>query len=142
MLKRIRNYLALIIGFGAGSLFNTGVLEIGSKLIPAPQGVDIANLESIKSHMHLYQPKHFLFPLLAHGLGTFISVCVCLIIANTQYPKRYVLGIASCYFFIGLSMILMMPSPLWFNLLDLTLAYFPMAFLGYQLAIKKSESVA
>ncbi len=39
MVKRIRNYLALIIGLGAGSWSNMGILEIGSKLIPAPEGV-------------------------------------------------------------------------------------------------------
>ncbi len=91
--------------------------------------------------MHLYQPNQFLFPFLAHGLGTFIGVWVCLLLAKTAYPMRYVIGIAACYFIGGLSMVWMLPAPIWFNVLDLTMAYFPMALLGYQLAFKKVEIV-
>lgn len=37
----------------------------------------------------------------------------------------------------GVSMVAMLPSPMWFNALDLIVAYIPMAFLGGKLAIKK-----
>ena len=132
-----RNILALLVGIVAGSCFNMGVLEIGSKLIPAPEGVDIGNFESIKTQIHLYQPNQFLFPFLAHALGTFTGVWVFMLLAKTRYPIRYVIVFGSFYFIGGLSMVLILPSPLWFNILDLTLAYFPMAYLGNKLSIKK-----
>ena len=33
-------------------------------------------------------------------------------------------------------MVAILPSPMWFNLLDLIVAYFPMGMLGYWLATK------
>jgi hypothetical protein len=33
-------------------------------------------------------------------------------------------------------MVTILPSPLWFNIIDLVFAYFPMAFLGYRLGKK------
>jgi hypothetical protein len=36
----------------------------------------------------------------------------------------------------GVYMVNILPSPMWFNVLDLGLAYFPMAFLGYRLGRK------
>jgi hypothetical protein len=48
-----------------------------------------------------------------------------------------VMLIASLFFVGGIYMVMLLPSPLWFNLTDLILAYFPMAYLGYYLLKKK-----
>jgi hypothetical protein len=50
-----------------------------------------------------------------------------------------VMLIASLFFAGGIYMVMLLPSPLWFNLTDLILAYFPMAFLGYYLLKKKQN---
>lgn len=44
--------------------------------------------------------------------------------------------IASFNFIGGLTNVLMLPSPLWFTLTDLLLAYFPMAYIGLRLSGK------
>ena len=37
----------------------------------------------------------------------------------------------------GISAVMMIPAPLWFNVLDLVVAYIPMAYLGGKLVAKK-----
>jgi hypothetical protein len=45
--------------------------------------------------------------------------------------------VVALFFFIGgFFMVLKLPSPVWFNVIDLVFAYFPMAWLG-SLLIKK-----
>jgi hypothetical protein len=134
-----RNITAIVIGMLAGSIVNMGVIEIGSMLIPAPNGVDIENFESIKAHIHLYQPSQFLFPFIAHCIGTFITVWLFMFIASTRYPIRYVNMFGTLFFLCGVYMVYILPAPIWFNLLDLTIAYFPMAYLGYQFSIRKEK---
>ena len=42
--------------------------------------------------MHLFEPKHFLFPFLAHALGTFAGAWLAAFIA-ASYKMRFALGI-------------------------------------------------
>lgn len=42
---------------------------IGPHLILPPAGVDVSDAQSLKASIHLLQPKHFVFPFLAHALG-------------------------------------------------------------------------
>ena len=37
----------------------------------------------------------------------------------------------------GIMMVMMLPSPMWFTLVDLGLAYIPMAYLAGKLAVEK-----
>ena len=46
---------------------------MSSSLIPPPEGADVTTLEGLKTSMHLFQPKHFLMPFLAHALGTLLE---------------------------------------------------------------------
>jgi hypothetical protein len=43
------------------------------------------------------------------------------------------------FFVGGVIMIFILPSPLWFDALDLGLAYIPMAWFGYKMAYRISE---
>ena len=65
----IRKILAVIAGLAAGSAVNMGLVIVGAKIIPPPAGVDVTDVESIKSHMHLFEFKHFISPFVAHALG-------------------------------------------------------------------------
>ena len=131
----LRNGLAIIVGIFIGALINFGIILISGSIVPLPQGVDTSDMESIKSAMHLYKPKHFLFPFLAHALGTFFGGAIAAKIAvGTQTKVALVVGIIFLYG--GFSMVMQLPSPLWFNLLDLLLAYIPMAWLGAKLVQK------
>ena len=85
--------------------------------------------------MHLFQPKHFLFPFLAHALGTFVgALLTALIAANHKMLFAFVIGI----FFLagGVTNVLMLPSPIWFTIVDLA-AYLPMAYFTTKLTPEK-----
>jgi hypothetical protein len=131
----IRNILAFIVGLIAGSFVNMGIILISNYIIPAPAGADLTTEEGIKA-MELMQPKHFIMPFLAHALGTLSGALLCSALA-ASFRFYMVMLIASLFFVGGIYMVMLLPSPLWFNLTDLILAYFPMAFLGYYLLKKK-----
>ena len=125
----VKNILAVIVGLVAGSAVNMGIIMISGSIIPPPEGADNTTMEGLKASMHLFQPKHFLFPFLAHALGTFVgALLTALIAANRKMLFAFVIGI----FFLagGIANVLMLPSPLWFTIVDLAGAYLPMAFLA------------
>ena len=128
----VKNILAVIVGLVAGSAVNMGIIMISGSVIPPPEGVDNTTVEGLKAGIHLFQSKHFLFPFLAHALGTFVgALLTALIAANRKILFAFVIGI----FFLagGVANILMLPSPLWFTIVDLVGAYLPMAFLAAKL---------
>ncbi len=136
----IKNLLAIIAGWVIGAAVNMGLILVGQTVIPEPEGIDPANMESFKENFHLFEPKHFLFPFLAHALGTLVGAYVATKIA-ASYQRNIALGIGFLFLLGGISMVMMVPSPTWFTLLDLVVAYIPMAFLGYKLAGGRKESV-
>lgn len=77
----VRNILAIIVGLIAGSFVNMGIIMISGSIIPPPEGVDNTTMEGLKAGMHLFQPKHFLFPFLAHAFGTFAGALLTAVIA-------------------------------------------------------------
>jgi hypothetical protein len=128
----VKNILAVIIGIVAGSAVNMGIIMISGSIIPPPEGVDNTTMEGLKAGLHLFQPKHFLFPFLAHALGTFVGALLAAIIAaNRKLLFAMVIGV----FFLagGIANILMLPSPTWFTIVDLVGAYLPMAFFAAKL---------
>ena len=128
----LRNILAIVAGIILGSIVNMAIIMLSSSVIPPPEGVNPSDMESLKASMHLFEPKHFLMPFLAHAFGTLVGAFVAGLIAiNHRLKISLVIG----FFFIlgGIINILLLPSPFWFTITDLTLAYIPMAWLGYKL---------
>ena len=74
-MKILRNILAVIGGFVVGSVVNMGFIMIGGAVVPAPEGVDTTTMEGLAAGMHLFTPINFLFPFLAHALGTLAGAC-------------------------------------------------------------------
>lgn len=131
----LRNILAVILGLVLGSLVNGALIAVSGHVIPAPAGVDLTTEEGLKAGMHLFKPINFLFPFLAHALGTLVgSFITAKIAANRKLLFAMIIGLA--FFIGGIMTIFMLPSPIWFSIVDATLAYFPMAYLGYLLAKK------
>ena len=53
------------------------------------------------------------------------------------YQRIWFALVIGCAFLIGgVMMVFMLPSPVWFTVVDLSLAYIPMAYLGGRFAIK------
>ncbi len=129
----LQNVLAVIAGLISGSLVNMGIISIGGTLIPPPEGVDLSSAESLKEAMHLLEAKHYLMPFLAHALGTFVGAMIAALIAVSRLTV-FAMAITGFFFLGGLIMIITLPSPLWFTILDLALAYFPMGILGVTVA--------
>ena len=134
----VKNILAVILGIIIGSVVNMGIIMISGSIIPPPQDADITTMEGLKSTMHLFEPKHFIFPFLAHALGTFIGAIIAAIIAATHKTK-FALAIGVFFLIGGIANVIMLPSPIWFAILDLGAAYIPMGFIAGKLVIKTSK---
>jgi hypothetical protein len=128
-----RNTLAVVAGAVVGSVVNGGLIAISGSVIPPPPGADVTTLEGLRKSIHLFEPRHFLFPFLAHALGTLAGAAVtAALAASRQMALALVIGIV--FLAGGVANVLMLPAPMWFNVVDLVGAYLPMAWLGGRLA--------
>ena len=132
----IRNVLAVIAGIMIGSIVNMAIITVSGSIIPPPEGADLTTLEGLKASFHLMGPKHFIFPFLAHALGTLVGAYLAAVIAAT-HKLKFALVISVVFLIGGIMNICMLPSPIWFTLVDLGLAYIPMGYLGWKLVSKK-----
>lgn len=124
-----RNILAVIVGLMAGSLVNMGLVTLGYKLFPPPPGLNPQDPASIAANAHLLEPKHFLFPFLAHALGTFAGALLAYKMAGSvRAVLAFVIGVL--FLAGGIAASFMIPAPKWFVALDLLCAYLPMAWLA------------
>ena len=135
----VKNILSVVAGALFGSAVNMGLIMVSGSIIPPPDGADITTMEGLKASMHFFQPKHFIFPFLAHALGTFAGAFLAAKMAATNK-----LGIAFLIALIflagGIANVFMLPSPAWFSVLDLLGAYLPMAYIAGKLATKKKAA--
>jgi|SRR5688572_5812595 len=134
----IRNILAVIAGAVIGSFVNMGIIMMSSSIIPPPDGVDVNNFENLKANMHLFEPRHFIMPFLAHAMGTFVGALVAALVAAT-YKMNFALVIGLLFLAGGISAVYMLPAPTWFNILDLVVAYIPMAWIAGKLVVKRTK---
>lgn len=134
----VKNFLAILMGILIGMLLNMSIIMIGPSIIPPPDGANVTTTEGLKASLHLFQAKHFIFPFLAHALGTFAGAFAAAKIA-ANHRLKFALGIGIFFFAGGTANVFMLPSPAWFNTLDLIFAYLPMAYLAGKLALPKSN---
>ncbi len=125
----IRNVLACIIGVLLGGTVNMAIVVLGPLVIPPPPGVDVTNMEAMSASMHLFEPKHFIVPFVAHAVGTLIgSLAAFLIAASHKTAIAFLIG--TLFFIGGIAACFMIPAPTWFIIVDLVGAYFPMAWIS------------
>ncbi|MGB0931350.1 MAG: hypothetical protein ACPGVB_11265 [Chitinophagales bacterium] len=129
----LRNVLAVTAGIAVGMIVNMGIVTISGSIISPPEGVNPADMESLKENMHLFQPHHFIMPFLAHALGTLAGAFVAALIA-VSYKMKIAVGLGFFFLIGGIAAVTMIPSPTWFAVLDLVGAYVPMGILGGRLA--------
>lgn len=125
--------LAVLAGVVVGWIANMGLIMLSGSIIPPPEGVNPADLESIKANMHLYEAKHFVMPFLAHSLGSFFGALVAALVAATN-KMRYAIGLGVFTMLGGIAAAFMIPAPTWFIVLDLGLAYIPTAYIAGKIA--------
>ncbi|MDQ6470723.1 hypothetical protein RB619_08730 [Flavobacterium sp. LHD-80] len=136
----LRNTLAVIIGLFVGSIVNMSIILISGSIIPPPNGADNTTMEGLKATMHLFEPKHFLFPFLAHAIGTFAGAATTAIIAF-NHKKKLALVIGAFFLLGGIISVCSLPSPMWFTVVDLVFAYIPMAYLALKLTCRRKPQL-
>ena len=125
----LRNIFAVLLGLVAGSVINMLLITVGAQIIPPPPGVDVTDMDSIRSSMHLYGPEQFIVPFLAHAIGTLAGAWVAFRLAIGK-KTVYALVVGTFFFAGGIAAAVMLPAPVWFIVLDLVGAYFPMAWIA------------
>jgi len=110
-----------------------GMIMLSGSIIPPPAGTDSSTLEGLIESMHLFEPRHFIFPFLAHALGTLSGAFLTAILAASHQLKLALL-IGVVFMAGGIYMVIALPSPMWFTVLDIGGAYIPMAYFGWKLA--------
>jgi len=129
----LRIILGILLGIIIGSIVNMGIVMISGSIIPPPEGTDTTTMEGLKQALPLFKPKHYIMPFLAHTLGTLVGAFIAAVIAKKHYNK-VALGVGLFFLIGGITNVFLLPSPIWFTVADLVLAYIPMALLRAKLA--------
>ncbi len=129
----VRLVLAVVLGLIVGSAVNMALILLGGQVIPAPPGADMHTAEGIGAALPLLDARHFLFPFLAHALGTLAGAAVATRVAS-RHRLAAALVVGVLFLAGGVMAARMIPAPGWFIALDLACAYLPFALLGYRLA--------
>ena len=138
MNQTLKNILALVTGWVAGSLVNMGLIKTGHLAIPI-EVIDPNDMDALAAVMPTLDFKYFVFPFLAHAAGTFVGALVAGLLA-ASHKMKFSLGIGFLFLLGGIMMVYMLPGPVWFAITDLAVAYIPMAWLGGKLALQWSKA--
>lgn len=130
----LKNILAVITGWIVGSIINMSLVKIGHMILPI-EGLDPSDMNALAEVMPTLEPKYFIFPFLAHALGTLVGAFIAYNLAAT-HKMKFALGIGAIFFLLGIMVSFMIPAPTWFAVTDILLAYIPMAWIGGKLAAK------
>jgi hypothetical protein len=136
-----KNVLAVILGLVVGSLVNMALVNIGPYVVPLPEGADVSTMEGLRESMKLFTPVNFVFPFLAHALGTLTGAFVAAKFAASHHMK-FAIGIGVAFLIGGVAAASMLGGPIWFKACDLLLAYIPMGLLGGFLGSGKKPKTA
>ncbi len=121
-----RNALSSLVGIIVGMISNICLIILGSFIIVAPHNMNPMDATN-------WSLVYFIFPFLAHSLGTLMGAVVASKISkNNSILVPMFVGLY--FLFGGMYMAFIMPAPLWFLLCDLTLCYIPMALIGWNLS--------
>jgi hypothetical protein len=138
MAAYLRLLLAVIAGLAVGSAVNMGLIVLGGRIVAPPAGADVTTMEGLRASMHLFEARHFVFPFLAHALGTLAGAALAALLAPpARAMAATAAGVVGAAFLVGgIANVLVLPAPPWFSALDLLLAYGPAAWLGRALVLR------
>ena len=132
----LRNILAVLAGYAAFTVLNIGLILLGLQIIPMPEGIDPMDPESIKAGMKLFSLPNFIVPFIAHAGSTLVGAFTAAMIGiDKKMILAYIIG--GLALMGGISAVYQIGGPIWFQVLDLVVAYIPMAYLGGTLATRK-----
>ncbi len=128
----LRNALAILAGIFIGGAVNMALVLLSPSIVAPPAGVDLNDAGNLGASMHLFEPRHFVMPFLAHAVGTLAGALAAYLIAAT-HRRQIAYAIGAVFLCGGIAATFMIPAPKWFVALDLVAAYLPMAWLGVQI---------
>lgn len=131
LIRIIRNILAVLAGIFIGSFINLSLIKYGHSVFPI-EGIDPNSLEDLARVMPTLELKYFIFPFLGHALGALIGAGIAALIA-ANHKMKFALGIGMVFLAGGIAACVMIPAPIWFVVLDLVVAYIPMAWIAGKL---------
>lgn len=132
-MRILRFLLASVAALLSGLLVNGGLVALGHRIIPLPNGLSGDTPEALTAAIPFMSAEHFLFPFLAHAGGSLVSAFVASLISrnhNFWFPALF----GALFMAGGIYMAVILPAPFWFEAVDLGFAYLPMAWFGYRLA--------
>lgn len=132
----VRNILAVIAGWLGGAVINMSLVKTGYALFPL-EGIDPNDMKALAAAIPTLEFTHFIFPFLAHALGTLAGAVIAGLIA-ASHKMKFAFGIGVLFLAGGIMASLMLPAPAWFVITDLTIAYIPMAWIGGAIAGRMS----
>ena len=126
MKQTLKNIAIVILGIIVGMIVNIGLIILGGTIFPPSENFEPMNAMN-------WDFKYFIFPFLAHSIGTLSGA---FIVSKLSNKSSIILPlIVGLYFFSGgIYMVAILPAPTWFVLLDVILAYIPMALLGWKIS--------
>ena len=130
----LRSIGAFVAGMAVAAAVNFGLILLGPLVIAVPDGFDNSSQQAVMETVHLLEARHFIFPLLAHALGTLAGVWLGALLAHHKLVVGVAVGALS--FAGGIANVIALPGPTWFEVLDLLVCYVPMTWLGYRLATR------
>ncbi|MFK5879589.1 MAG: hypothetical protein QM478_08855 [Flavobacteriaceae bacterium] len=136
-MNAFKNILAVILGWLFGSMVNMGLIKMGYSIFPI-KGIDPNDMEALAEIMPTLGNEYFIFPFLAHALGTLVAATVAGLLA-VNHKMKFSIGIGALFLLSGIMMSFMLPGPTWFAVVDITLAYIPMAWIGGRIALKSTK---
>lgn len=136
MILFIRNIASILMGVLLGGLVNMALVLLGPILIPMPYGASAGSMEELAATIHLFEPQNFVFPWLAHALGTLVGAFFAAK-SGTSHNMLLAWFVGFIFLIGGVYTAMQLNGPMWFNAIDLIFAYIPMALIGAKLAEPK-----
>ncbi len=130
----LKNILAVIIGLVIGNTVNYYLFHFGFKVFPIDG--DINDMEVLAKIFPTLGLKYYIFPFVAHALGTFVGAFLTALIA-ASHKMKLAMGIGIAFMIVGIIAAIIIPTPLWYKLLDISLGYLPMAWVGGKLITRR-----
>lgn len=131
----LRTVLAIIVGALVGGAINMGLVNLGMSILPI-EGLDLSNdnPEAFIEYGDFLKNEatfnYFIFPYLAHALGTLLGALLAYLIAAPGHKKAAAFVIGGFYLLGGIAASSMIPGPTWFAAVDILTAYIPMGWLA------------
>ena len=128
----LKNIIIVILAILIGSAVNMSIIELDHLLFEIPKNLDLNKIEDLDKFVQSLPFYRLLFPFFAHAMGSLIAAY--LVTKFSVSHSFYVsLCIGALFMVGGIYMVLILNAPLYFELMDLSLAYFPAAWLGHKL---------